>query len=141
MGCKAKELFPFRGGLASAYAISKAYGLQHRTHLVQKRLRMGMPAEEAVKVHRDGPRSDVQGGIMPWEIVEMRDRIQVGQKILMVVEAASMGRESSVRRKENCIVLKKCGHFVILRRPCGLRISRTYPELFSEMRLLWREIQ
>jgi hypothetical protein len=36
MGCKAKELFPFRGGLASAYAISKAYGLQHRTHLVQK---------------------------------------------------------------------------------------------------------
>ena len=129
MGCKAKELFPFRGGLASAYAISKAYGLQHRTHLVQKRLRMGIPAEEAVKVHRDGPRSVIQGGIMPWEIDEMRGRIQVRQKICVTVEAALIGDESMVRRKEYCRVVGKYQNLVVMERPCGLRVSRTYIEL------------
>ena len=129
MGCKAKELFPFRGGLASAYAISKAYGLQHRTHLVQKRLGMGMPAEEAVRVHRDGPRSEIQGGIMPWEIEEQRGWIQVGQKICITVEAASMGDESVVRRKEYCRVVGKYQYLVVMERPCGLWVSRTYIEL------------
>lgn len=132
MGCKAKELFPFRGGLASAYAISKAYGLQHRTHLVQKRLRMGMPAEEAVRVHRDGPRSDVQGGIMPWEIEEQRNQIQIGDKIRLMVDAASGGEESTIHRRETCRVVGVYRCLVVLVRPCGLRVSRTYVDLIME---------
>lgn len=133
MGCKAKELFPFRGGLASAYAISKAYGLQHRAHLVQKRLRMGIPAEEAVKVHRDGPRSDVQGGIMPWEIDEMRRRIYVGQKLRLMVQIYEYdGLGFDRKRYETCRVVGVYKHLVVLARPCGLRTSRTYVDLIME---------
>lgn len=132
MGCKAKELFPFRGGLASAYAISKAYGILHRTHLVQKRLRMGMPAEEAVKVRRDGPRSEIQGGIMPWEIDEMREQIHVGDRIQLMVDAAPGGEASTVHRREDCQVVGVYKHLAVLVRPCGLRVSRTYVDLIME---------
>ena len=141
MGCKAKELFPFRGGMASAYAISKAYGLQHRAHLVQRRLRMGMPAEEAVKVHREGPRSEIQGGIMPWEIEAKRSQIQIGDKIRLKVDAASGGKESTVHKWETCRVVGVYRHLVVLVRPCGLRVSRTYVDLYKEMRPLWQETQ
>lgn len=132
MGCKAKELFPFRGGWASAYAISKAYGVLHRTHLVQKRLRMGMPAEEAVKIRRDGPRSEIQGGIMPWEIDEMREQIHISDKIRIMVDAASGGEESTIHRRETCRVVGVYRRLVVLVRPCGLRVSRTYVDLIME---------
>ena len=131
MGCKAKELYPFRGGWASAYAISKAYGLQHRTHLVQKRLRMGIPAEEAVQVRRDQPKKVLEGGITPCQVERLREEILLGQTLRVPVLAASMGRESTVERVETCRVVEKHSHFVILKRPCGLRISRTYVDLLT----------
>lgn len=133
MAPKPKELFPFRGGMASAYAIAKAYGVQHRTHQVQKRLRRGMPAEEAVQIKQRGSKSEVQGGIALWEIDEMRRRIYVGQRLRLMVrmfECDGLGFDR--RQYETCRVVGVYRHLVVLVRSCGLRISRTYVDLIME---------
>ena len=57
------------------------------------------------------------------------------------VDAASGGKESTVHKWETCRVVGVYRHLVVLVRPCGLRVSRTYVDLYKEMRPLWQETQ
>ena len=133
MAPKPKESFPFRGGMASAYAIAKAYGVEHRTRRVQERLRQGMSVEEAVQIKRRGTQGEVRGGIALWEIDEMRRRIYVGQKLRLMVQIYEYdGLGFDRKRYETCRVVGVYKHLIVLVRPCGLKTSRTYVDLIME---------
>lgn len=133
MAPKPKELYPFRGEMVSGYAIAKAYGLQNVAYQVQKRLRQGMPAEEAVQIKQRGPKSEIQGGIALWEIDEMRRRIYVGQKLRLMVQIYEYdGLGFDRKRYETCRVVGVYKHLVVLTRTCGLKTSRTYVDLIME---------
>ncbi|WP_434310181.1 hypothetical protein [Hominifimenecus sp. rT4P-3] len=133
MAPKPKELYPFRGSMVSGYAIAKAYGLQNVAYQVQKRLRQGMTAEEAVQIKQRGPKSEIQGGIALWEIDEMRRRIYVGQKLRLMVQIYEYdGLGFDRKRYETCRVVGVYRHLVVLARPRGLKTSRTYVDLIME---------
>ena len=135
MGRKADNLFPFRGKMLSAYQIAKAYGIVGSAHLLRTRMLEGMTPEEAVasiQARRTGPRSDVIGGILPWEIDRLRRQIKPGDKLRVTVIYADALSIADLTRKETCRVTGVYPHLVTLRRPCGLGVSRTYVELIQD---------
>lgn len=135
MGRKASNLFPFRGKMLSAYQIAKAYGIVGSAHLLRTRMLEGMTPEEAVasiQARRTGPRSDVIGGILRWEVDQLRSRIHVGDELDVLVYYATLGNDTTAVRVETCVVTGVYPHLVTLRRRCGLTTSKTYIDLLVE---------
>ena len=135
MGRKAETLFPFRGRLVSAGDIAAAHGLDRKyAPSVKSRLLAGMDAAAAVQDVIEH-RMEAPGitGIQPWEIGQLRRRLQPGDKLRVTVRYAdwySIG--SDLQRPETCTVTGLYPHLVTLRRPCGLGTSKTYVELIME---------
>lgn len=94
-----------------------------------------MTPEEAVasiQARRTGPRSDVIGGILPWEIDRLRRQIKPGDQLRVTVIYADALSIADLTRKETCRVTGVYPHLVTLRRPCGLITSKTYIDLLLE---------
>lgn len=121
--------------MVSAYQIAKAFGIVGSAHLLRTRMLAGMTPEEAaasIRVRRTGPRSDVTGGILQWEVDQLRSQIHVGDELDMPVYYATLGNDTTAVRVETCEVTGVYPHLVTLRRRCGLTTSKTYIDLLVE---------
>ena len=133
MGRRADELFPFQGRMVSAIYIADYYGCRNSAQVVRQRLRAGATPEEAARgLGKHLKQPDASGGIQPWEISRLRNRIKPGDKLRVTVAAATYSNARFDYRKETCRVTGVYPHLVTLRRPCGLGVSRTYVELIQD---------
>ena len=130
---KAKLLFPFRGQMASAYRIAKAYGRQEDYWMIRRRLMDGMSAEEAVMATQSAKKEAAPSfGIQPWEINRLRTHLKPGDKLRVRVHYATFGQDKESIRVETCRVTGTYPYVVTLRRPCGLGTSKTYVDLIQD---------
>lgn len=73
------------------------------------------------------------GGIQSWEIEDMRNKVSVGDVIkIEVPDALDSDIAKSHCKTEICKVDGKYHNLIVLRRKCGLKISKTYVELIQE---------
>ena len=142
MGDRAKELFPFKGEMRSAYYIAKSYGVQGSVKQVREKLRVGATPEEAVAglgmrapyrkktvQVKPEPKTRIE---MQW-VEELKKKIKKGQWYKLMVEFSDNESHSGrSKRVEKCVVTGVYPHLVTFLRPCGLATSKTYVELLME---------
>lgn len=131
---KAKQLFPFRGQLVSAGDVAAAHGLDRKyAQSVKARLVAGMDAAAAVRDVIEH-RKEAPGitGIQPWEIDQLRRRLQPGDRLRIRVTSSNKADTDLTIRWETCRVTGTYPYVVTFRRPCGLVVSKTYVELIQD---------